>query len=234
MATRYCPHVFPNYHARFDYPDKTGQIRLFKNMGVDLPHTETFNTVADFYIKYDNPPVSLNFQLPFVFKLSWGGQGDTVFKIRTWPEFADILQKAAKFEASGQNGFMLQKYIPNDHRTLRVVVIGETVIAYWRRQADGEEFHTSLSRGGIIDSESDPDLIGKGCEAVVEFCRNSDINLAGFDIIFSDEPKTSGKPFFLEINYFFGRRGIGGSESYYRLLSAQIDTWIKKIRTNPL
>jgi len=31
---------------------------------------------------------------------------------------------------------------------------------------------------------------------------------------------------FLEINYFFGRKGLGGSEAYYKLLQQEIDRWI--------
>jgi ribosomal protein S6--L-glutamate ligase len=30
----------------------------------------------------------------------------------------------------------------------------------------------------------------------------------------------------LEINYFFGRRGLGGSEAYYKILLAEIQVWL--------
>jgi ribosomal protein S6--L-glutamate ligase len=30
----------------------------------------------------------------------------------------------------------------------------------------------------------------------------------------------------LEINYFFGRRGLGGSEAYYLILLEEIQSWI--------
>ena len=62
-------------------------------------------------------------------------------------------------------------------------------------------------------------------QAVREFCVITHINLAGFDILFSSEDKPP-VPLFLEINYFFGRQGIGGSEAYYALLVEQIHRWI--------
>jgi ribosomal protein S6--L-glutamate ligase len=31
----------------------------------------------------------------------------------------------------------------------------------------------------------------------------------------------------LEINYFFGRRGLGGSEPFYRIFTEEVDKWLK-------
>ena len=33
----------------------------------------------------------------------------------------------------------------------------------------------------------------------------------------------------LEINYFFGRKGLGGSEAYYKILHEEIRTWLDGI-----
>ena len=30
MARKACPHIFPNYDARFAYPEKIGQVQLFQ------------------------------------------------------------------------------------------------------------------------------------------------------------------------------------------------------------
>ena len=53
------------------------------------------------------------------------------------------------------------------------------------------------------------------------------INLAGFDVIFSSE---NGDPdaMVLEINYFFGRKGLGGSENYYRILLEEMRNWLAR------
>ena len=41
MCREHCPHVFPNYDVRFDFPGKLGQARLFQKMGVAFPRTMT-------------------------------------------------------------------------------------------------------------------------------------------------------------------------------------------------
>jgi ribosomal protein S6--L-glutamate ligase len=33
----------------------------------------------------------------------------------------------------------------------------------------------------------------------------------------------------LEINYFFGRRGLGGSDAYYKVLKREIQNWIEHV-----
>ena len=74
---------------------------------------------------------------------------------------------------------------------------------------------------------ADPELRAAAVSAVRNFCRCTRIDLAGFDLLFS-EGAASSIPFFLEINYFFGRRGIGGSEAYYRILDQEIDSWLRR------
>ena len=59
-----------------------------------------------------------------------------------------------------------------------------------------------------------------------EFCDLTGVNLAGFDFIFSRN-ELPADPLLLEINYFFGRDGLGGSAAYLDLLTEQIQHWIK-------
>jgi ribosomal protein S6--L-glutamate ligase len=134
-----------------------------------------------------------------------------------------LLGLAQKSERSGPKGFLFQKYIPSENKTLRVVVIHEAVHSYWRCHPD--RFYSNISGGAVIDKDSDPDRQKAARETVIAFCRKTRINLAGFDLIFSLNPSDS-TPFFLEINYFFGRKGLGGSQQYYDLLTGQITRWI--------
>jgi ribosomal protein S6--L-glutamate ligase len=63
---------------------------------------------------------------------------------------------------------------------------------------------------------------------VKNLCNKTGINLAGFDVIF--EPvKEHIKPLMLEINYFFGRRGLGGSDAYYEILNREIRDWLNQL-----
>jgi ribosomal protein S6--L-glutamate ligase len=60
-------------------------------------------------------------------------------------------------------------------------------------------------------------------------CRKQEletrINLAGFDLLFPENDPQAG-PLFLEINYFFGRQGLGGSLEYYDLFEEGVTTWL--------
>jgi ribosomal protein S6--L-glutamate ligase len=219
MARSYCGRVFPNYDVRFAYPGKIGQIELFNQTASPCPQTLVFESVADFHA---SDPV---LAFPCVFKLNWGGEGETVFKVISQDQLHALLQEAANYEKSGLAGFLIQTYIPARQRVLRVVAIGDTFYAYWRVQPDAHRFHTATTKGAVIDTASDPELQTSGIAAARQFCRKTGLNLAGIDLLFpSDVPHAH--PYFLEINYFFGRRGLGGTDRYYDLLVAAIHKWL--------
>jgi ribosomal protein S6--L-glutamate ligase len=225
MARANCAHVFPNYDARFAYPGKTGQTRLFQAAGMPHPQTWIFDDTMHFQ-RSGAAAAAAGF--PVVFKLDWGGEGQTVFLLESPSDLAAALEKAAAFERSGQPGFILQAFVPDADRSLRVVVIGRRQTAYWRIQDNPTVFGTSVSAGARIDYRSAPDLRGKALALTAGLCRRFHINLAGFDFIFTESGCPSGerRPLFLEINYFFGRAGLGGSAPYYGMLQAEIDDWL--------
>lgn len=231
MAKKNCAHVFPDYDARFAYPEKIGQFRLFQKTAVPHPRTIPFEhgiqTKETCQALLKNPPL----KMPFVFKFNWGGGGDTVFFIQTRDKFQSCLKKALSYEKSGQSGFLLQEFIPAKGRSLRVVVVHQSYIAYWRIQDDTNDFYTNLAKGAKIDMGADPILKDAAIAATQRFCEKTRINLAGLDILFSQKDIDAGtiKPLFLEINYFFGRKGLGGSKSYYRLLQNEIDAWCAQL-----
>jgi ribosomal protein S6--L-glutamate ligase len=135
------------------------------------------------------------------------------------------LQKAADFERSGQKGFLLQEYVPTQGKTLRVVVIGQRMISYWRIQQNSDDFMSGVSHGARIDDTLEPERQNVAKVFVKNLCSKTGINLAGFDVIFAPVREYI-KPLMLEINYFFGRRGLGGSEAYYEILKQEIKNWL--------
>jgi ribosomal protein S6--L-glutamate ligase len=225
MATEHCRHVFPNYDARFDYPGKLGQIRLFQETDTAHPHAETYATLDAFRQPSADNPAEIAFKPPSVFKFDWGGEGKTVYLLNSRKDLQDVLHKAADFERSGQKGFLLQEYVPTQGRTLRVVIIGQRFISYWRIQEGADAFKSSVSQGARIDAALAPERQKVAKEFVRGFCSKTRINLAGFDVIFAPG-KGSMRPLMLEINYFFGRRGLGGSDAYYEILKQEIKAWI--------
>ena len=228
MARANCRHVFPNYDARFRYPDKIGQIKLFRDFHIAHPASDIFLNIVSFQKGFKKGPSKISLIYPLVFKLDWGGEGETVFLIESEEGLSRILRKTAEFEKSGQSGFLLQEYIACRNRTLRVVVIGERILSYWRIQEEEGGFYTNLGRGAVIDADAEPQLQNKAIALVKQICHKTGINLAGLDVIFHadiDDPD----PLLLEINYFFGRRGLGGSEAYYQILLGEIESWIQLI-----
>lgn len=231
MAVRNCRHVFPDYTCRFRHPGKIGQAKLFRKSGVLHPATLYFESVeeyADEYAAYRSRKAAFPpFGYPFVFKFPFSGEGDQVWRIDDPETLESLLQAAGRFERTGQKGFLLQQYIETGGRSLRVVVMNTTCISYWRKHPDPARFCAQAAQGAAIDYDSDPALQVTARNAVMEFCKKTGINLAAFDMLFSvGDP--CRKPYFLEINYYFGRRGMGGSAAFYEMLNREIVNWLSQ------
>jgi ribosomal protein S6--L-glutamate ligase len=228
MARNNCKHIFPNFDAKFKYKGKIGQTRLFQNINAAHPKTEIHLNMDAFSKYYGSSPEKPSFDFPFVFKFDWGGDGDHVYLIQSVENFSNVLEIARKYETSGQKGFIIQEYIPANNRSLRVVVIGRTIVSYWRIQRNTDHFLSNVAKGAMIDYDSDHDLQKTAITSVKNFCSQTRINLAGFDILFSSRKKVK-TPLFLEINYFFGRQGLGGSDNFYDILTKEIMKWIESL-----
>ena len=121
---------------------------------------------------------------------------------------------------------MIQQYIVCPPRVLRVVKIGDQTLSYWKVGEKDSGLAVNLAAGAgwtrpLI-------LVCKkwGGRRWTRFCRETGVNLAGFDLIFGSDLKEN-EPYFLEINYFFGRKGLGGSQAYYDLLTDEIRRWVR-------
>ncbi|MBW2180577.1 MAG: hypothetical protein JRG81_09445 [Deltaproteobacteria bacterium] len=228
MAKNNCSYVFPNFDAKFQYPGKINQIKLFQKTNTSHPKTETFLTVSALKAKYGQSLVAPEFPFPIVFKFNWGGEGDMVYHVSSLQELNHHIIKAEEFEKSGQSGFLIQENISSKGKSLRVNVIGQRFISFWRILDNDNEFLSNLSKGAEIDHDSYPELQEAANKAVFDFCQNTEINLAGFDILFPFDASgiLETGPLFLEINYFFGRRGLGGSEKFYDMLVQEIYNWL--------
>ncbi|ROR03522.1 ATP-grasp domain-containing protein [Desulfosoma caldarium] len=230
MAVRYCRHVFPDYRMRFLYPGKIGDIRLFRILGFPHPKSHLFHSV-----KFCPPSFWNDLRYPVVLKSAHGGEGSLVFKVESAEEAMEPLKIFEGMERSGFGGFVVQEFVKNDGRDLRVVVIGRTVKSYWRVQRDPTNFLHNTSHGAVIDRESDPDLQAEGRAWVRALCQRTGINLAGMDLLFRDRSLHQQKnPLFLEINYYFGRKGLGGSERFYTLLEKEARAWLKSLGLSDL
>lgn len=225
MARTHCAHIFPNMDARFAYPGKRGQIELFRELELAHPATRCCRDTDDFYHRPSRMP------LPVVVKLDWGGQGDTVFKADCDADLERILRQIQACERTGQKGFLIQQFIPHRNRSLRVTVIGRKLTTYWRIQPSPECFGTSLSGGARLDHDAAPPLRDAASAVVRDVCRHTGLQLGGFDFIFDRQALDDGRiePLVLEINHFFGRTGLGGSQAYYRTLEQEVAAWLSDL-----
>ena len=93
----------------------------------------------------------------------------------------------------------IQEYLPID-RDLRVVLIGNKVVAaYWRIAAHGA-FHNNVAMGATVSFDNIP---ASAIELVEQVARQLDIDHAGFDVAFVD-----GWCYLFEFNVRFGTQAL--------------------------
>ncbi|WP_369817601.1 RimK family alpha-L-glutamate ligase, partial [Alcanivorax sp. HI0083] len=100
--------------------------------------------------------------------------------------------------AARETVLYVQKLLPIV-RDLRIVVVGDSVVAsYWR---EGSGFLNNVSQGGRV--RTDLPVPGNALSLVEGLARYLNINHAGFDVAMVD-----GHPYILEFNRLFGNTGI--------------------------
>ena len=202
---------FPNLDAKYDYSGKTKQIMLFQRLKIRHPRT----------ILYPNPQVLLDAEkrilpldYPFVLKGDNGGGGSRVFPVCCRKDLIRGLQRLPAEEP-----LLIQRWVDHGGMDLRVVVVGAKMVSYFR--VGGGNFYNNVCRGGRMRTEIFPELQERGMAAVARLCHLAGINLAGFDLMFAD----AGPPIFIEINFNFGRKGLGGTPGFRRLFKEAVDLW---------
>ena len=219
-------HIFPSYEVRFRYPGKTGQSILFKDFGFPHPKTLRFRSVAEFKERYLTPETFLH-NLPFFIKTDKAHEAEGVFLVKGKNCLSDTRDHLSRCEKRGQGNFVTQDFVDSGGNVLRAVIMGKRIITYWKLPAEPGQLITTISRGAIIDHHWQPQLQKKGKELARILSGKTEINLAAIDFVFQMSQEDPA-PFFLEINYFFGRRGLGGMEKYYQMLYGAIKNWLEE------
>ena len=219
-------HIFPSYEMRFRYPGKTGQSILFGNFGFPHPKTLRFRSTAEFTERQSIAETFLH-NLPFFIKTDKAHEAEGVFLVEGEDSLSDALDHLSRCEKRGQGNFVTQDFIDSGGNVLRAVIMGKRIITYWKLPAKPGQLITTISRGAIIDHHRQPQLQKKGKELALILSGKTGINLAAIDFVFQMS-KEDPPPFFLEINYSFGRRGLGGMEKYYQMLYGAIENWLEE------
>lgn len=212
--------IFPDYRTRFLYPGKNGQSLLFKEAGLDQPTTFAWNSVTEFLNKFDE---SHYHEYPYFLKADREHEGEGIFLIK---EKADLEYAMDELEKKGDK-FVSQDFIESHGNVLRVVIMGDYYISYWKRPGVSGNEITSINKDAVIDSEWKPELQEKGRGQARELSVKTGINLAAVDFIFAIK-EGDPKALLLEINYYFGRRGLGGTINYFKMLYQTLTDWMDK------
>ncbi|MGD9031454.1 MAG: hypothetical protein PVJ69_03090 [Desulfobacteraceae bacterium] len=223
--------IFPNYDARFEYPGKIGQSLLFKKYKCPHPETQQWASVRTFKEAYEGER-DFAHRMPFLIKGDQAHEAEGIYTITDRSALEASLEDLKRLEGSGGSGFISQELIRAEGNVLRVVIIGGRTISYWKRARERGQMITTISRGAEIDREWNPDLQTKGKTEAERFVAATGINLAAIDFVF-DVNQPDPQPLFLEINYIFGRRGLGGSMRFYQLLSQALQEWLAERGFDP-
>lgn len=179
--------IFPSlstYHLGHDKVEMTRA--LWSVAEPHVPQTQILASCAE-----SVEQVLDQFVLPLVAKEPRNSMGRGVFLIET-PE------QLRRFAASNAVLYV-QEYLPID-RDLRVVYVGDQVVAaYWRIAGDGC-FHTNVAQGGRLSFD---DIPAEALDLVQRVACDLGIDHAGFDLV-----EVDGHFYFLEFNPLFGNEGL--------------------------
>lgn len=221
------PALFPEYGPRFAFPGKIGQSLLFELHRLPRPLTFRWRS-PDEFLRARSSGESGGHGLPFIVKKDSGHEGAGVFLVQDEQSLAAAINAVCR---DGGMGFVTQNFVPPGGAVLRVVIIGERTFSYWKRSSGGDNVIVTIARDAAIDHRWKPELQAAGGKLCRRLASSTGINLAAVDVIFAlDEPP---EPLLLEVNYFFGRRGLGGSENYYRLVLEAARQWVSKLGHDP-
>lgn len=205
---------FPNLAPRYAYRGKARQILLFQGLGI--PHPCTFLYPSAGEALRDGELGLLPRPLPFVLKGDTGGGGSAVFPIVSLDDYLEHLARLPRDEP-----VLIQEWIENGGKDLRVVLMGKRIKSYFR--VGGDSFYNNVSKGARIDFELLPSRQREGRDLAILLGRRTGIDLAAFDIMF---PVRGGPPLVVEINFFFGRKGLGGLEGYEKMFLDAVQDWM--------
>ncbi|MBI5846082.1 MAG: hypothetical protein HZB23_15605 [Deltaproteobacteria bacterium] len=212
-----CPRVFPDYRNRFGFEGKCGNLALFEKFGLPHPETRAYGNAEDFQTAHPKRPP---FGFPFVMKADRGGGGNGVFLIGN-----DEDLKAA-LALLGSRPFVAQKFVDHQGADLRVVILGDALYPYWRVQDDRTEFRNNVGRGARISHDFEPGLTDLGIRAAAMLGTRAGIDCAAVDVLF-DRGSKAPKALLGEVNFVFGRKGMGGTNRFRELFRQAVNRWTR-------
>lgn len=211
---------FPDQALRFKWKDKSSQIHSFLHWGITFPKTELFEDVGALLLG----GVSIDY--PFVIKSASEHEGRGVVLVKGEEDLLAIRLDPPKCLLSGP--ILAQEFINGQGYVLRVVCLYKDQVAYWKW---AESEIVSIAKRAKVIRDFRKDLIQKGIETTIALREKVRLDVAAIDMIY--DMTNPEMPYWLEVNFFFGRKGLGGSRKYYGLLLKATKCWLRDVGLNP-
>ncbi len=222
------PH-FPRPAAQLEFSGKVGNRLLFERLGLPQPPAMEFSGMDQALRAWRGGQVQkAGLTPPLVAKGASGGEGRNVFLVNDPDELEAVGVRLDTSCTNGPPGMVLQQYIEARGRDVRVVIMGDDLEAFWRIGAPGE-FRANLSQGGVVERNFRPHDLERARELAGRLRKSAGLDLAAVDMLFPP----GGGPLLLEINFFFGRRALGGDQAYMRRYLKAVRGWLKDRGLDP-
>ena len=179
--------IFPNINT---YHLGHNKVEMTRGLMATFPENVPYTRILG------SGPLSMEvieeeFGYPCVAKEIKNSMGQGVFLLNNRKELKDYI--------SVNDTLYIQEKLPID-RDLRVVYVGNRVVAaYWRIAQEGS-FHNNVAKGGSYSFEDIP--LG-AVDLVDRIAKQLGINHAGFDVVVVDD-----RYYILEFNVQFGNEGL--------------------------
>ncbi len=183
--------IFPNINTFHLGHNKVEMTRvLMATFPENVPYTRIMGR-NDSAINLSIETIEEEFGYPCVAKEIKNSMGQGVFLINNRDELDEYINR--------NEILYIQEKLPID-RDLRVVYVGNKVVAaYWRIAQEGS-FHNNVAKGGSYSFENIP---AYAVELVERIAKALGINHAGFDVVVVGD-----RYYILEFNVLFGNEGL--------------------------
>ena len=177
--------------------DKFRTFQCLTHHGIDMPKTS-----FSYHLSDPKQMIERIGGAPVIIKILEGTQGNGVFLAQNYAEAVAIIKK---LNAAKQN-FLIQEFIQESAgEDIRLLVVGDEIVAVMKRKAREGEYRSNLHQGG---SAFPTELLPGEKEAALNAMKILGLNVAGVDLLRSNDG-----PKILEVNSCPGLEGIEGLTS---------------------
>jgi RimK family alpha-L-glutamate ligase len=152
--------------------------------------------------------------VPCVLKPRFGSWGQDVLLARTIEDVVRLVRLISDRPWWKRHGALVQEFVPDVRRDVRVVIAGDQVVAGGQRSAGPGEWRTNVTLGGqVVEAELPPGA----AELAIETAHAIGIDFAGVDLL----PRNDGWSV-LEVNAavdFDTRYALPGIDPYAAILA---------------